>query len=417
MKKITIASLALAATAIVHQPATAQIGGRLRGAVARISGPMLDDAHQKRTAELVRLTGSWDSPLGRIEIRAGGSSADTVLGKLEYEAGRWTDFNVTSRWGGLAGYGLMANGVENVSFAIRFVDDNTIEFRVPTAGEAVKGRNLWSAVRADTAQPASPFAGAWETNLGPVTLVPEGRHLLGRLVPVDGGSAGRMTVALHHLEDDGRPADRASGAWAPSVAGVSGSGAVRWELSADKQSFFGTYTRQVNGKAVEETWTGRRAAAAPAPQPTPGAPPVVDAPPAPPPVVTPPPPAPGPVVAGAFKPLRRFDVRLDRLWEARGYPTRQVHAFVTIRNASPTPQYITSGFLKALLTDADGVAQERGQVYRAAAEPAALFNSTPVVQPGAELKIRYVFIPDEGSAPATFTLSEGDKRAEFPASL
>lgn len=117
----------------------------------------------------------------------------------------------------------------------------------------------------------------------------------------------------------------------------------------------------------------------------------------------------------SFKPLRRFDVRLDRLVEARGYPTRQVHAFVTVKNASATPQYITSGILKAVLTDADGVAQERNQVWRATSEPAALFASTPVVQPGAELKVRYVFTPDEGSKPATLALSEGDKRAEFSA--
>ena len=115
----------------------------------------------------------------------------------------------------------------------------------------------------------------------------------------------------------------------------------------------------------------------------------------------------------AFQPLRQFDVRLDRVMEARGYPTRQVHVFVTIRNASGRAQYITSGFLKALLSDADGVAQERNQVWRAGGEPAALFNSTPVVQPGGELRIRYVFTPDNGSRPASFSLMEGDRRAEF----
>ncbi len=124
---------------------------------------------------------------------------------------------------------------------------------------------------------------------------------------------------------------------------------------------------------------------------------------------------PGPAAPAGFKPLRRFDVRLDPVWEARGYPTRQVHAFVTIRNISAQPQYITSGFLKAVLSDSDGIAQERNQVWRASAEPAALFNSTPVVQPGAELKIRYVFNPDEGAQPATFTLGEGAATAEFPA--
>ena len=118
--------------------------------------------------------------------------------------------------------------------------------------------------------------------------------------------------------------------------------------------------------------------------------------------------------AATFRALNKLDVRMDKVIEARGYPTRQVHVFLTIKNASATQQYITSGFMRAVLTDTDGIGQERNQVWRANVEPAALFNTTPVVKPGAELAIRYVFMPDSGATPGTLTLSEGGKMLEFP---
>lgn len=153
--------------------------------------------------------------------------------------------------------------------------------------------------------------------------------------------------------------------------------------------------------------------ASPPTQPPPVEPPPVASPPPPP--VTPPPPPTAPV-PGTFKPLRRVDVRVDRVVVARGYPTHQVHAFVTVRNTSPTLQYFTSGFLKALLTDADGVSLERSQPYRASGEPAELFGATPVIQPGGELKVRYVFTPPQDARLTSLTLSEGATRAEFPVS-
>ena len=124
---------------------------------------------------------------------------------------------------------------------------------------------------------------------------------------------------------------------------------------------------------------------------------------------------PGPVASAGFKPLNRVDVRVDRVIVARGYPTHQVHAFVTVKNTSATPQYFT-GWLKVVLADADGVSEERSQSYRATGEPAALFASTPVIQPGGELKARYIFIPEVDARLTTITLSEGGQRAEFPVS-
>jgi len=121
-----------------------------------------------------------------------------------------------------------------------------------------------------------------------------------------------------------------------------------------------------------------------------------------------------PPVGAAFKPLNRVDVRVDRVMVARGYPTHQVHAFVTVKNTSASPQYFTSGYLKALLTDADGVSLERSQPYRASGEPAALFAATPVIQSGGELKVRYIFVPPEDAALTSLTLIKGGKRADFP---
>lgn len=123
---------------------------------------------------------------------------------------------------------------------------------------------------------------------------------------------------------------------------------------------------------------------------------------------------PGPVAG--FQALNRVDVRVDRVIVARGYPTHQVHAFVTVKNTSAVPQYFTSGFLKAVLADADGVSWERSQPYRASGEPAELFASTPVIQPGGELRARFIFVPEADANLTSLTLSEGGKQAEFPVS-
>jgi|GEM_PF-4033708 len=273
------------------------------------------------------------------------------------------------------------------------------------------------------------YVGTWDTSLGLLDLRVAMNHLYGeiRRRRADGTAEAALLVGA---DIPGQPMSGDS-SWSPLYGGLTGAwadpanpkrgGRLLLRLTQDKSGFEGEY--HDNGKITKiaakryDPLDGYGN-----PPPNPPAPPVVTppqtppvvTPPAPPPVATPPAPPSGPV-AVAFKPLRRVDVRLDRLVEARGYPTRQVHAFVTVKNASPTPQYVTSGFLKASLADADGVAQERSQVYRASGEPAALFGAAPVVQPGAELRIRYVFTPDEGSVPATLTLAEGDKRAEFPA--
>jgi hypothetical protein len=119
-----------------------------------------------------------------------------------------------------------------------------------------------------------------------------------------------------------------------------------------------------------------------------------------------------PAGAGAYQTLRRYDVRLDSVLVPRDASTLQV--FVTLKNGSGAPLYVTSGEVRAQLTDADGATRETGQLWRASGAPAQLFSSTPVVQPGGELRVRYVFPPDAGGAPPrSLTLVDRDRRAEF----
>jgi hypothetical protein len=183
-----------------------------------------------------------------------------------------------------------------------------------------------------------------------------------------------------------------------------------------------SFTAQGTGTGPGGLWRAKREAASepgapPMHPPVPNTPPLGAPPTSPvpntPPVVTPP----GPVATAAFKPLNRINVRVDRVVVARGYPTHQVHAFLTVKNTSASPQYFTSGFMKAVLADADGAGWERSQPYRASGEPAALFSSTPVIQPGGELKVRYIFLSEPDAQLRTLTLSEGGQRAEFPVRL
>lgn len=278
------------------------------------------------------------------------------------------------------------------------------------------------------------FVGTWDTSLGLLDFKVEMDHLYGevRRKRTDGKAEAAMLMAA---DIPGQPMSSDS-SWSPMYRGFTGAwadpadpkrgGLLLLKLTQDKSGFEGEY--HASGKVTKITAKRYdpldRYGDQPAPsQPTP---PVVTPPAQTPPVVSPPGPQPGPVVTpptpsdpvvtGGFKPLRRVDVRLDRIVVARGYPTHQVHAFVTVRNASPGLQYFTSGFLKVLLTDADGVSLERSQPYRASGEPAALFMSTPVIQPGGELKVRYVFTPPEDAQLTSLTFSEGDQRAEFPVS-
>ncbi|HZF41983.1 MAG TPA: hypothetical protein VEZ48_01075 [Sphingomonadaceae bacterium] len=164
-------------------------------------------------------------------------------------------------------------------------------------------------------------------------------------------------------------------------------------------------------------WSTELARLQPSPSgPAPQQPPQIPPPQTPPVVVTPPSqpaPQPGPVAISGFKPLNRVDVRVDRVVVARGYPTHQVHAFFTVKNTSASPQYFT-GWLKLVLADADGASLEASQPFNATREPAELFAATPVIQPGGQLRARYIFRPEIDAQLTSITLTEGGQRAEFP---
>lgn len=91
---------------------------------------------------------------------------------------------------------------------------------------------------------------------------------------------------------------------------------------------------------------------------------------------------------------------------------RTVRVVATVRNESASAQYLSSGQIRAVLTDTRGGSQERNQVWRASGEPPQVFNGTPVVQPGASLRIRWVF-QAEGAEPRSLDLMSGGDEAKF----
>lgn len=270
-----------------------------------------------------------------------------------------------------------------------------------------------------------PYLGRWTWDGGQLTVRNKDGVLLG-----DWLAPGGQSRSLAFAKQNGR----IIGAWAGSD-GFRGDEATLY-LSDDGRQIGGTLWGEFG---TSKDWRAVRIEAAPQtppdtprpPGPAPVEPKPADPPPTPPepmpgpgpsnPPADPPKPfptdpvdpAPDPNPVASFQPLRRVDVRLDRIEVARGYPTHQVHAFLTIKNASASPQYFTSGFLKVVLADADGVTWERSQPYRASREPAELFASTPAIQPGGELKVRYVFQPEEGVSLVRLMVIEGDQTAQF----
>lgn len=116
---------------------------------------------------------------------------------------------------------------------------------------------------------------------------------------------------------------------------------------------------------------------------------------------------------GGFSRLGDFEVRFDRLERAPGSVV--VRAVVTIRNAGQQLQHLPSGTFRAILTDSDGVGQERNQLWRGSGEPAQLFNGTPTLQPGGELSVRFTFNPDNRDLD-NLVLMRGQERVEFDVS-
>jgi hypothetical protein len=122
-------------------------------------------------------------------------------------------------------------------------------------------------------------------------------------------------------------------------------------------------------------------------------------------------PDPAPQPAAGFQPLMKYDVRVDRVVAARDQA--RIDVFVTLRNATKGPVYATSGALMVRLEDSDGVGKVTGQIFRPTPDGREHFASTPVIEPGGQLRAKYSFIPDAGTTPGRVIITEGDKRAEF----
>jgi hypothetical protein len=122
-------------------------------------------------------------------------------------------------------------------------------------------------------------------------------------------------------------------------------------------------------------------------------------------------PAPMPGSDGGFRQLRKYDVRLDRIETPRD--DRLVHIYLTLKNATQSQQYVSSGVVQVQLRDSDGATKQTGQVLRPVAGALQHFGSTPVLQPGEELKVQFALQLDSGTSPTKVIVVEGDKRAEF----
>jgi hypothetical protein len=351
---------------------------------------------------------SWKTADGQISMFSSAGRNDDPALFLSFSSHLYSSWDrhyarVRPTIGGEALFG------ENISIERR--GGGCIAVRRQEAGITPPALTLCPQIEADHPW-MEPFLGQWSTQSGILRLYRDRGVLRGEISRPDHNGVPQI---LRRLAFNTLTASELVGAWAP-VHNEQGD-RISLQLAPDGASFTGRIWR--NG-TQPDSWTGTKLRTADDPSNEPTSPdlPATDDPSLPTPV--PPadgapssPPATDPATT-SFKPLNRVDVRVDRVVVARGYPTHQVHAFVTVRNTSAVPQYFTSGFLKAVLADADGVSWERSQPYRASGEPAELFGSTPVIQPGGELRARFIFMPEDGAQLTSLTLSEGDKRAEFP---
>jgi hypothetical protein len=114
--------------------------------------------------------------------------------------------------------------------------------------------------------------------------------------------------------------------------------------------------------------------------------------------------------ADEFKPLWKYAVKVESV-DVRD--DQRIQVVAVLKNRTQSPLYLTSGALMVSVVDPDGVAQQTGQFVRATGEPPQLFNATPVIQPGATIRVRYLFKPDGEDRPSKVTFTEGSRTAEF----
>lgn len=210
----------------------------------------------------------------------------------------------------------------------------------------------------------------------------------------------------------------AKGDW--RAAGASG---IRGTFNLKKSTGGTVILSQVDGSPLggRDTITLSRVASPPAevpdpidqaPTPPPANDPIEQGPPrgqAPPPT-RPPTQSPSP----GFKPVGKWDVRLDRVETPS--EDRLVHVYLTFRNATKGVLYQTQG-VQVRLEDDQGTATQNGQSLRAVAGYPRQFPSPPVVDPTRELRVKFVFHREDGVTPQSIVVMENGRQARFDVGL
>ena len=267
------------------------------------------------------------------------------------------------------------------------------------------------------------WTGNWTVPGGTLTLVEEDKQLYGAVrVRRPNGLAEvvrEMIFSPAAVDTTDARDDTLVGTWQASGGATFAGGRARMTLLPGKQAFGGT----LEGDPDFAVWKGSRVAGEPqsdSPNPTPGSPadpapsPAPGAPSAPSPSnpsVPSPPPQTQP--AGAFKPLAKWDVRVDRVEMPRD--DQLVHVYLTFRNPGGQKLLQTEG-VYVQLEDSEGVVRESGQSLRPVPGYPQLFGTSPAVMPGRELQVKFVFDRAKGTRPVRVTVVEGDKTAEFTSS-
>jgi hypothetical protein len=113
---------------------------------------------------------------------------------------------------------------------------------------------------------------------------------------------------------------------------------------------------------------------------------------------------------GKFRALDNVDIRFDAIKPGRTASTMEL--FVTFKNVSTKQQTIGAGNFNPILTDPDGRAiRDMGNLYRASGDVPQTI-SAPRIEPGDELRLRYVFvIPEEVTRLSTIQFKDYNSRA------
>lgn len=283
--------------------------------------------------------------------------------------------------------------------ALLFV--SVVTLAMPVASMAAQAQSGWTPSADDLGNPSKVgiiFEGEWTTDAGRLRLSRDGE---GDVDIFKGALWTGDAASTTYLFEDLRP--DASGGM---------SGVWRRSGSNERRPVYFALNRADGDRFVAgmEGWTGGELAGrrgydgpiqpdGPSPRPSTPVPqaPIPQAP-------TRPSPA-----ADDFKPVGKFDVRLDKV-VAEG---RYWHVYLTLRNAASHTLVQAQG-VDVRLEDSDGIGVESGQAVRARPGPPELFGSPPpITRPGRTLPVKFVFDKREGASPVRILVTEDEHEAAF----